>query len=148
MRISRWPACSLAELTFWLVIPVLGSELALSPFFFAHLAADYVWVPLLQLTITAILLPVYLAFVGVRFVWRSSFAVGLAAIAAPSISVLVAVCLDYAVWGFSSGRFWAPDLETITLVRGAAQIALAITLLPVVVALIFRYISQHTQRNA
>jgi hypothetical protein len=148
MLAHTWPPRRLREFTFWVVVPAIAGELVLSPFFFAHIASDYVWVPILQLMITAILLPVYLAFIGVGFIWRSSFVVGLGTIAILAISTLGAVCLDYAVWGLSTGRFWAPDIETVMIIRGAAQIGLVITLLPAVVALFFGYVTHRTQQNA
>jgi hypothetical protein len=130
------------------LIPAIAFELALSPFWLAHLASDHVWIPLVQLSVTALALPAYLAVLGIRFVWRCTGAAIVGAFFILVFSVLVATFLDYSVWGVSTGRFWEPDYETIVIVRTAGKIALLIALVPPLLTLPVRYISQHAHRNA
>jgi hypothetical protein len=101
-----------------------------------------------QLFITAVLLPLYLAALGTMFVWRADFCGILTSFATLIVSVGLTVFLDYAVWGVSSRRFWAPDYETVLIVRTAGKIAFAIALFPPLVALILRFFRRHAHRNA
>jgi hypothetical protein len=73
MEAHVFPPRTLRNFIYWAFIPVLVCELALSPFWFAHVYANYAWLAEAQLLITAVLLPVYLATLASMFVWRSSF---------------------------------------------------------------------------
>jgi hypothetical protein len=148
MLAHTWPPRRLRGLTFWALAPAIASELALSPFWLAHLARDHTWIPLTQLSITALALPTYLAFLGITFVWRCPGAAIVGAFCILVFSVLIATFLDYSVWGVSTGRFWEPDYETVVIVRIAGEIALLIALVPPLLTLVVRYIGQHAHRNA
>jgi len=148
MKAHAFPPRTLRNFIYWAIIPVLVCELALSPFWFAHVYAYSSWLPETQLLITAFLLPAYLAVLASTFIWRSSFRGTVASLVTLIISLALTVFLDYAVWGVSTGRFWAPDYETVLIVRTAGEIALVIALFPPLVALAFRSISRYAHRNA
>jgi ABC-type uncharacterized transport system permease subunit len=148
MGTRAFPPRTLRSLIYWAFIPVLVCELALSPFWFARVYAYHSWLPSVQLLITAILLPVYLAILGSVFVWRSGHRATVAGFVILIASVALTVFLDYAVWGFSTRRFWTPDYETVLIVRTAAEIAFAITLFPPFVALTLRSFGRYAHRNA
>jgi hypothetical protein len=130
------------------LVPAIASELALSPFWLAHLARDHVWIPLAQLSITALALPVYLAVLGITFMWRCTGTAIVGVFFILVFCVLVATFLDYGVWGVTTGRFWKPDYETLVIVRSAGEIALLIALVPPLLTLVVRYFSKHAHRNA
>jgi hypothetical protein len=54
---------------------------------------------------------------GVHVRLAQQFSRVVAGLATLIISVALTVFLDYAVWGVSTRRFWAPDYETVLIVR-------------------------------
>jgi hypothetical protein len=106
------------------------------------------WVRDAQLFITIFLLPLYLATVTSLFIWRRTFRATVFAFAILLISVALAVFLAYAAWGISSRRFWAPDYETVFILRQVGLLAFAVGLVPPLVTLFCRFISLYARRNA
>jgi hypothetical protein len=129
------------------LFPVLICEVALFPFWSAggHTAP---WVRDAQLFITVCLLPVYLATVTSVFVWRAPLRGIVFGFATLFPSIALAVFLAYAAWGIASRRFWAPDYETVFILRQAGLLALAVGLLPPLATLACRFISLYARRNA
>ena len=132
----------------WAMVPVVVLELCLSPFWFAKVYADHAWLPLAQLLLTGLLLPIYLAVLGVSVIQRSTRLPFIAVFSVVVASVLLAVFLDYTVWGVSTRMFWKPDPETKLLLTDVGAVALAISAIPLLFAWILRHFSRESQRPA
>ena len=120
------------------MLPVVVLEVSLLPFWLAGVASHNVALPFAQIVLTSVVLPLYLAAYGSWSLWRRariSFT-----LAVLLISALLAVLLDYSVWGISSGRFFAPDTDTLVITASVARAAMIITMVPPVVVIAFRSI--------
>lgn len=127
------------------IVPVIVIEICLSPFWFAGVYADHAWLPTTQDLLTGVMLPLYLAIIGLRFIWKSDSKSTLYALGILLLSVLLVVSLDYTVWGVSTGRFWEPDGETVMLLTIIGGIALVITLIPQLVAILLKLANRHVK---
>ena len=119
-------------------LPVVVLEVSLLPFWLAGGASHSVALPFAQIVLTSIILPLYLGAYGSWSLWRGSripFTLAMLL-----ISALLAVLLDYSVWGMSSGRFFAPDADTLVITASVARAAVIITVVPPVVVLVVRSI--------
>jgi hypothetical protein len=129
------------------LFPVIVCELAIFPFWFGG-ARNNPGVADAQLLVTIFLLPLYLAIVTSICVWRGTFRDMLFAFALLLICIALAVFLAYSAWGLSTGRFWAPDYETLFILRQAGLLAAAVGLIPPLGTLAVRFISQYSHRHA
>jgi hypothetical protein len=147
MRTRAFQSRTPRRLIYLALFPVVICELALFPFWFGGVHNNP-GVGDAQLFVTVFVLPSYLATVASVFVWRDTLRSVIFAFATLLISVALAVFLAYAAWGISTRRFWAPDYETVFILRQAGGLALAIALVPPLATLAFRFISLYARRNA
>jgi hypothetical protein len=132
--------CTLLWFASIALLPVVAAHACLSPFWLAH---DYetdggVWLPTVQLMLTALVVPGWLAYLG-RLVWRRfpvNVPIGLGLLLT---SLALNVFLDYALWGISSGRFRTPDGETIAIVKLIALVGFGLTVIPPSIAFAIHY---------
>jgi hypothetical protein len=147
MGTRAFQASTSRHLIYLALFPVVICELALFPFWFGGVHTNP-GVADAQLFVTIFLLPLYLATVTSVFVWRGTFRGILFAFGTLLICVALAVFLAYAAWGITTRRFWAPDYETIFILRQAGLLALAVALVPPLATLACRFITLYARRNA
>jgi hypothetical protein len=139
---------TIRSLACYALLPVIVCELAFFPFYLVRDYADDPWLYSTQLSMTGIFLPAYLAFLGIIFVWRSRAPSTFFALVVLGIAVVFGVFLAYTAWGVFAHRFWAPDYETLLILRDVGETGLAVALLPPLLALAIRYLVFHTRRHA
>lgn len=122
-------------------LPVVVLELSFLPLWLGGARSHGVWLPFAQIVLTSTILPLYLAVLGSWYFWRGGRVWFVLVVLL--ISALLGVLLDYSVWGVHSGRFAAPDTETLVITALVARAAIIITIVPPVVVLLFRSVYRH-----
>ncbi len=111
------------------VVPALCVEFLLYPLWLIpHFAPTHIWLPFLQMALTAVFIPLSLAVIGVRFVWTHSNRV--ACVSILLVAVILTILSYYFIGAASGKSFWHPDFETVGLIKSVGAVALIIALAP------------------